>query len=129
MIKEPTKNVKINMSKTIYNNFAWNALTWHQNSKSNINAESYQTIFIIKSYNLLKTIVDKMNADVSKKERNHSILVEWKELAQKIEFLFCILSFISITVSPFILFHQYFMVKYDNDFNLSQKCACDTSFT
>ena len=66
-----------------------------------------------------------MYEENSNKVHHQSTLIEWKELARKIEFIFCIFSFISITVASIVLFHDYFMEDYGTDLSyLNQMCMC-----
>ena len=135
MIKETVRSNSIKMSKIQRNYNELNEqydikeIIWHRRSKHSNGTNNNLVNLLEKLYILLKKIVQKMNADKSSEERRQSILVEWKELARKIEFIFCIVSFVSNTASPIILFHKYFTRYYENDFSLSQKCACESSFT
>jgi hypothetical protein len=74
-------------------NFNLKSLPWHRNSLSSndTNKVDSQTIILIKSFHILRKIEEKMIEEKLNKGRNQWILNEWKELACKLEFIFCIL--------------------------------------
>lgn len=63
--------------------------------------------------------------DERKKIKNiEAILVEWKEVARRLEYVFLIIAFLTITLTHVVLFGKYFV----ENTKMANKCGCDHSF-
>ena len=81
------------------------------------------------SYQILKVLKDefeKLEQLRRKEDENAKLLIEWKELARKLDRCFLIVLFITITLTPLILFGEYFMHYLFGNPNslISENCNC-----
>ena len=70
-----------------------------------------------------------MDEEKVNKDFQNLIVIEWKEVARRVESLFTCIAFIGVVMPPFILFHKYSFRDIAHDLTLVKKCGCDPSFT
>ena len=59
---------------------------------------------------------------------NEMVLIEWKELAKRIDYLMFFFAFFSISVTPVILFGKFFVRDFITESHMSAPCGCEHSF-
>ena len=87
--------------------------------------ESYQ---LHKIHKILKYSIKKYENEKLKLKETEESIIEWKEVARRLEYILLIVVFIIITVSPVYLFGKYFMQINEKKIQPSSRCGCEYSF-
>jgi hypothetical protein len=75
---------------------------------------------------ILKIYFKKIDEENLRKNHIDEIIIEWKEIARRLEYVFLVLNSLTITIVPLILFGKYVIQDETNqNFN---KCGCEYSF-
>ena len=77
-------------------------------------------------YNTSKTNVVRNKTKISKTAE--MIIIEWKEIARRIEYIMLFLSLTSIVICPVLLFGEFFIRDIITESHLSAPCGYDYSF-
>jgi len=84
---------------------------------------------IHKLLDLIKHDMKKSKESQIKKQELDLILVEWRELGRKIEFIFFIINLLAVLILPTVLFIKYWFQDLSADHSLQEKCSCDSIFS
>ena len=74
---------------------------------------------------LLRNDLQRKNAIETKTHLFDLILIEWKELARKLENIFFIITFLIIFILPTSLFNKYLFEDLSIDVSLQKNCRCE----
>ena len=75
---------------------------------------------------MLKIYFKKIDQEKLRTKHIEEIIIEWKEIARRLEYVFLVLNFLTITIVPFVLFGNYFIQ--DVTRQKFGKCGCEYSF-
>jgi hypothetical protein len=59
-----------------------------------------------------------------KKQELELILIEWKELSRRVEFIFLVFNFLAVIFLPHFLFSKYLFRDLSADTSLQENCSC-----
>jgi hypothetical protein len=93
------------------------------NNNNNIRKRSIYKLLELIKYDLRK----KKEAEQKRQELD-LILVEWKELGRKIEWLFFIINLFAVVTLPTVLFINYLFQDLSADHSLQESCSCDSTY-
>lgn len=75
---------------------------------------------------LIKYAFKKNEIEKKRQKEHEDMTIEWKEVARRLEYVFLLVAFITITITPIALFGKYF-VKNENN-QIVKRCGCEHSF-
>ncbi len=116
-------DIKLNMCENVSSfelnhNISEESLIQQQNLKRR---KSTHKLFDLIKYDI------KRNKEIQlKKQDLDLILIEWKELAKKMESIFFIINLMSVFIIPLVLFFKYVFHDLFDDFSLQKNCSCHT---
>jgi hypothetical protein len=87
-----------------------------------------ETKILRKLFKILKYMSVKMEQNTLRDTDQEIEIIEWKELAIKIEKIFLVLSLITVVFTPIILFGKFFYRDFITQEHLSLPCGCENSF-
>jgi hypothetical protein len=79
-------------------------------------------------FKILKCLTEKMEQDKLRYSDQEILTVEWKELARRIEYIFLILAFLIVILTPILLFGKFFLRDFITFEHLKAPCGCQNSF-
>jgi hypothetical protein len=86
-----------------------------------VTSQEKQILVLLK---LIKINFNKIENDKLKTALKQEIIIEWKEAAKRLEFIFFIISLITILSAPFLLFGRFYFLDFLNT-NLNDTLTCD----
>ena len=81
-----------------------------------------------KLFKILKYMSVKVEQNTLRDTDQEIVIIEWKELAIKIEHIFLVLSFITVVLTPIVLFGKFFYRDFITHEHLNSHCGCENSF-
>lgn len=93
-----------------------------------IEKETKYNTTVHKIFKLIKHACNQMDRQKQKLISTQMILIEWKELAKRIDYLMFFFALFSICVTPVILFSKFFVRDLVTESHLSATCGCEHSF-
>jgi hypothetical protein len=87
-----------------------------------------ETKILHRLFKILKCLIEKMEQDKLRYSNQEILIVEWKELARRIEYIFLILSFLIVIITPILLFGKFFLRDFITFDHLKAPCGCQNSF-
>ena len=91
----------------------------------NIKQEKLKRSRTYKIFVLLRNDLQRKKAIETKTHLFDLILIEWKELARKVENIFFIVTFLIIFILPTSLFNEYLFEDLSTDISLQKNCRCE----
>lgn len=79
-------------------------------------------------FKIIKAAFDQMQKQKQKVNSTEMIMIEWKELARRFDYLMFFLALIVICITPVILFGKFFVRDLVTESHLKAPCGCDHSF-
>lgn len=95
---------------------------------NNHNSDSKQATKTSKLVKLLKINFKKMDDERIKIKNIQEIIIEWKEIARRLEYVFLVISFLTIFSAPLVLFGKFFIRDFIKKKTLNTSCGCEHSF-
>jgi hypothetical protein len=91
----------------------------------NIKQEKLKRSRTYKIFVLLRNDLQRKKAIETKTHLFDLFLIEWKELARKVENIFFIVTFLIIFILPTSLFNEYLFEDLSTDISLQKNCRCE----
>jgi hypothetical protein len=130
-----SKNTTVNWNWS--NNILVKELSYERNSIGLIGKQSKEKIIINekkhrstirKLFKLLKAAFVQMEKQNMKLNTTEMIMIEWKELGRRVDYIMLFLSLFTIIITPILLFGNFFIRDVITESHLSTPCGCEHSF-
>ena len=98
----------------------------HKTPDSNFSSKENATLH--KIFKFLKMNSQRRDKEKLKLKNVEELIIEWKEVARKLENILFVLTMLTITITPIILFGNLFLRDVTLTNPSSLKCGCENSF-